>query len=73
VPVIKIRNWKSDIEHSRWQKMAAEYDTKQECLNAKQLRARIGKNSVSYNPITLEYHKNPGGDALAREDAKAMV
>lgn len=53
--------------------MATEYDTKQECLTAKQIKARIGKNSVSYNPITLEYHNNPGGEALAREDAKAMV
>jgi len=69
----KVRNWKSDIERSRWQKMSAEYDTKQECLTAKQLVARIGKNSVSYNPITLEYHKNPSGQALAQEDAKAMV
>jgi hypothetical protein len=28
---------------------------------------------VSYNPISLEYHQNANGEALAREDAKAMV
>ena len=53
--------------------MAQDYDIKQECLNAKQTKARIGKNSVSYNPITLEYHKNSSGEALAREDTKAVV
>lgn len=67
------RSWKSDIERSRWQSMSSDYNKEQEILKSKQSRARIGRNSVSYNPINLEYHHNPNGAALAQEDAKAMV
>ncbi|KAJ3069061.1 hypothetical protein HDU98_007856 [Podochytrium sp. JEL0797] len=32
----------------------------------------MGKNSVSYNPINLEYHKNSDGVKLSQDDANAL-
>ncbi|KAI8850323.1 hypothetical protein BC829DRAFT_165404 [Chytridium lagenaria] len=34
--------------------------------------SKIGKNSVNYNPITLEYHQTDAGKKLAEEDAKSL-
>jgi hypothetical protein len=53
--------------------MGSDFTKQQEVLKVRQSKAKIGRNSVSYNPITLEYHQNANGEALAREDAKAMV
>ncbi|KAI9352847.1 hypothetical protein BDR26DRAFT_206540 [Obelidium mucronatum] len=52
--------------------MANEYCRKeQEWLN-RHNHTQMGKNSVSYNPINLEYHKNDEGNKLSQDDAKAL-
>lgn len=66
------RTWIADIEQNRWNKMAQDYCKKeQEWLNRHSV-TKMGKNSVSYNPITLEYHQNSDGAKLSQDDAKAL-
>jgi hypothetical protein len=67
------RNWKADIEEARWNRMAEDYKRQEENWKRKQAATKMGKNSVSYNPITLEYHHNSSGQKLAEEDAKTLV
>ncbi|KAJ3242363.1 hypothetical protein HDU78_001424 [Chytriomyces hyalinus] len=65
------RNMMATMEQNRWSKMAQDYCKKeQDWLNRHS--HTMGKNSVSYNPITLEYHKNSDGNKLRQDDAKAL-
>ncbi|KAJ3089047.1 hypothetical protein HK100_007871 [Physocladia obscura] len=65
------RNWLEEVEHNRWVKMAKERKREQNWLNRPNA-TKIGKNSVSYDPITCEYHKNSEGDKLREEDEKIL-
>ncbi|KAJ3216315.1 hypothetical protein HDU67_009666 [Dinochytrium kinnereticum] len=66
------RQWKADLESDRWSKMAEDFNKVEEQWQRRHKASRIGKNSVSYNPITLEYHESDGGKKLAEEDAKSL-
>ncbi|KAJ3058598.1 hypothetical protein HDU99_006732, partial [Rhizoclosmatium hyalinum] len=65
-------NWIAEIEQTRWNKMAQDYCKKEQDWLTRHSHTKIGKNSVSYNPITLEYHKNSEGNKLSQDDAKAL-
>ncbi|TPX63504.1 hypothetical protein SpCBS45565_g06569 [Spizellomyces sp. 'palustris'] len=75
------RNWLSDLETARWDRMAAETERVETLREQKRSTTRVGKNSVlyekfvdssGYNPITLHYLNSPEGTILAAEDARAM-
>jgi hypothetical protein len=61
------------IERNRWNRMAEDFARQEEQWQRRHASTKMGKNSVSYNPITLEYHRSPAGEKLAQEDAKALV
>ncbi|KAJ3385410.1 hypothetical protein HDU84_002259 [Entophlyctis sp. JEL0112] len=67
------RDWLSEIERSRWTKMAYDYCKKEQDWINKHNQTKMGKNSVSYNPINLDYHQSTEGKKLREEDAKALV
>ncbi|KND02957.1 uncharacterized protein SPPG_08974 [Spizellomyces punctatus DAOM BR117] len=66
------RNWLSDLETARWDRMAAETERIETLREQKRATTRVGKNSSGYNPITLHYLNSPEGTILAAEDARAM-
>ncbi|KAJ3415941.1 hypothetical protein HDV05_003782 [Chytridiales sp. JEL 0842] len=66
------RNWKEDIERNRWNRMVEDFARQEDQWKRRHETTKMGKNSVSYNPITLEYHRSNAGEKLAQEDAKAM-
>lgn len=53
--------------------MAEDYSRQAEQWQRRHAATKMGKNSVSYNPITLEYHRDDAGLKLAHEDAKTLV
>ncbi|KAJ3099098.1 25S rRNA (adenine645-N1)-methyltransferase [Phlyctochytrium planicorne] len=73
------RQWKAQIENTRWGKMDEDFSRMEDQWQRRHKASRIGKNritflatSVSYNPITLEYHESDGGKKLAEDDAKSL-
>ncbi|KAJ3185887.1 hypothetical protein HK101_009783 [Irineochytrium annulatum] len=66
------RQWRSDMETARWDRMAEDYARQEEQWQRRHDSSKMGSNSVSYNPITLQYHASAAGQKLAQEDAKTL-
>ncbi|KAJ3328854.1 hypothetical protein HDU76_009171, partial [Blyttiomyces sp. JEL0837] len=66
------RAWKDEIENARWNRLADDYCRQAEQWQRRHAATKMGRNSVNYNPITLEYHRTQSGEKLAKEYAKSL-
>ena len=49
------REWKSEIERERWNKMSMDHMKQQDILSSKQSRARMGKNRYFLNILLKRF------------------
>ncbi|KAI8826552.1 uncharacterized protein EV422DRAFT_1055 [Fimicolochytrium jonesii] len=66
------RNWLTNIDASRWDRMADQQDHAERVLDTRRASWRSGLNGGGYDPVTTRYAPTPAGKDLAAKDQEDM-